>query len=208
MTKTLVVSYTPREEKSNTKKLVDYFLEQISGEEIEKLELSREHPDMFTPEILKVYYKRNYDGKKLSDMESKLIAKMDFMTKQVKESDIVVIAYPMYNFSMPAAVKAYFDSIMQKGETWESDKSGSRGMMKDRNALVISTSGGSYEGQWELIEFSTRLARQEFEFMGFSDIRVVFAQGLGKDPEKDREILEKAKEDISAVIEEWYAKKR
>ena len=41
---------------------------------------------------------------------------MDRMTEQLKSADIVAIAYPMNNFSMPAPVKAWFDSVMLKGK--------------------------------------------------------------------------------------------
>jgi FMN-dependent NADH-azoreductase len=58
--------------------------------------------------------------------EEKLLSKMDRMAAQLKSADIVVVVFPMYNFSMPAIVKARFDSVMQNGVTFgkENDSDG------------------------------------------------------------------------------------
>jgi FMN-dependent NADH-azoreductase len=43
---------------------------------------------------------------------------MDRMTTQLKSANIIVVAFPMYIFSMPTIVKAWFDSVMQRGVTF------------------------------------------------------------------------------------------
>ena len=113
--KTLLVHYTPRNERSNTKRLVDAFRSQIKNSEVEELNLSRDSPDFFLEENLSAYIQRDYLGQDLTQDQKKSIAKMDRMTGQLQSADVVVVAYPMYNFSMPASVKAWFDSVMLKG---------------------------------------------------------------------------------------------
>ncbi len=70
--------------------------------------------DMLIDNNLLAYINRNILGQKLSPNEEKLLSKMDRMAAELKSADIVVVAFPMYNFSMPAIVKALFDSVMQK----------------------------------------------------------------------------------------------
>src|SRR6478609_4515371 len=109
--KTLIVQYTPRNERSNTKKILDAFIGEIKNSDIEKLDLTKDVPDLFLEQNLEAYINRNYMGKTLSAEQKNSMAKMDRMTEQLKSSDIVVVAYPMNNFSMPAVVKAWFDSV-------------------------------------------------------------------------------------------------
>src|SRR5258708_7478481 len=107
--KTLVVFYTPRYEQSNTKALLDFFIADIKAkgnEELVMLDLLKDAPDFFTAGSVAAYGKRNYGGQTLSPEEAKTMKTMDRMLEQFIEADKIVLAYPMYNFSMPALVKA------------------------------------------------------------------------------------------------------
>ncbi len=202
--KTLIISYLPRGEQSNTKKLADHFLKEIKGKDIETLDLIKESPDLLFPKNLSAYMKRNYGKQPLTREEKKSVQKMDDMTKQFKEADIVVIAYPMYNFSQPATVKAYFDSILLKGETWDIGEKGYAGLMKGKKALILTSSGGIYEGTNASMDHSTTLSENLFRFMGFEDIRIVNAAGINMMPQKAGEIIEKCKQEISKTVKDWY----
>jgi len=201
----LFVLYLPRQLRSKTKLLSDHAqgLLEASGDTIETLDLTREMPDLFTPERLAAYLDRNYSGQMLDADQMVLMAKMDRMTEQFKEADIVVTAFPMHNFSMPAIVKAYFDSVMLKGETWNSNEAGYYGIMKGKKALVLVSAGGEYQGDWKSFEHTVSLTKNEFQFMGFSQIESVFAQGLSMDPDKVPEIIQQAKENIDQILQEW-----
>jgi len=102
--KTLIVKYIPRYEQSNTKKLLDAFKEEISNSDVEELDLIDDVPDMLLDNNLLAYINRNFLGINLLPNEKKLLSKMDRMAVQLKTADIVVVALPMYNFSMPAIV--------------------------------------------------------------------------------------------------------
>jgi len=201
--KTLVVTYLPRGERSKTKILVDEFLADAKGK-VEMLDLCADVPDMLLKENLAAYIFRNYLGQALGPKQAKSLERMDRMAAQFKSADVAVVAFPLYNFSMPAAVKAYFDSIMQKGETWGEGKDGRETNMKGKKALVIMSSGGSYgteAGSWE---HGLSLAKVEFEFMGFSDIRAVSAQGLNEHKDKADLLITGAKAEIKKIANEWY----
>lgn len=205
MVKTLVIQYTPRGERSNTKKLLDHFLEKVKGKsDVEIVDLTQDVPDNFLVENLSVYYRRNYGGEEVSKEDEKLMEKMDRMTNQLKDADVVVVAFPMFNFSLPAIVKAWFDSVMLKGETWDMGGSGFKGLMHGKKALVIGTSGGVYEGEWSSNEHAFSLAKAEFVFMGYDSVKTVVGQGLNMMPEKKDAILDKSMEEIDEVVEEFY----
>lgn len=205
MTKTLVVKYIPRGERSNTKKILTEFKSKIKNSTIEELDLVKDTPDMFLDDNLMAYIQRDYLKQSLPAEQQNLLSKMDKMTEQVKSSDIVILAYPMFNFSMPAVVKAWFDSIMLKGQTWNAQDGKYVGLMKGKKALTIVSSGGSYStGPMKAWEHAVSLSNSEFQFMGFSDVKGVLADGMGGAEDAKSSSLTKAFEEIHAIAHEWY----
>lgn len=219
--KTLLVKYIPRNDQSRSKILLDAFREEITNSEIEELDLCSDVPDLLTPDIVQAYYERNIFGRIPLNTPVKALAKMDRMTAQLKSADVVVVAFPMYNFSMPATVKAWFDSVMVMGETLLA-KSEFRGLMTGKKALTLVTAGGIFssgDGQDSLLsvgqfgptwEYAVSLAKLEFRRMGYSDIRGVLAEGmvvnLNRQEAMMRE-LEKAIVQVRATAKEWYEQK-
>lgn len=205
--KTLIVSYLPRGERSHTKKLVDTFVASVKGKggSVEELSLIENVPDMFVDKNLIAYVKRNFLGEELSEDDKQLLSKMDSMTAQFVSADVVVFGFPMYNFSMPAIVKAYFDSIMQKGQTFDISEKGFEGLMKGKKSLILLASGGVYEGEAAKLEHAVSLTRDELNFMGFEEIESVTLGGVNAFPkEKVVEITEEKIGDVKNIVEKWY----
>jgi len=209
--KTLIVKYLPNS-RSRTKKLLEAFLEGVMDSEIEELDLCCDVPDLFSVEILEAYYAR-IDGESTSNSSIQVLAKMDRMTAQLKSCDVVVVAFPMYNFSMPAIVKAWFDSVMLYGETFiSSPRGGYRGLMTDKKAIALVAASGTYssgtDGKGGLFgptwEHALSLAKTEFQFMGFSDIRGVLAESMARGGEVVVHNLKEAAEQIQLITQEWY----
>lgn len=201
MSKTLVVSYLPRGERSNTKKIVDAAVAALAGTTIETLDLIADTPELFLRDNLMAYIMRNYVGEQKPEYE-KALASFDRLVAQIKSADNVIVAYPMYNFSMPAVVKAWFDAVMQKGQTFDVDASGMHGLLTKKNALVITTSGGDYSGNpgWE---HATSLGVIEFQFMGFKSIDKVTAAALNAPTTNIDEVVGKAAADAVMIVKKW-----
>jgi len=203
--KTLLVKYTPRNERSSTKKLLDAYKEKIKNSEIEELDLSKDVPDMFLEENLLAYIQRNYLGNNITPEQNKLMSKMDRMTEQLKSADVVVVAFPMNNFSMPAPVKAWFDSVMLKGQTWDVKNGSYVGLMNGKKALTIVTSGGFYSKEpMAAREHALSLAKIEFQFMGYSDVQGTLAEGMNAGDDVQSSNLKKSIEQIQSIAQKWY----
>lgn len=200
--KTLIVSYIPRGERSHTKKLLDAFTEKVK--DFEHLDLTKDVPDFFLQGNLMSYINRNYLGKDLNDDEKKSLAKMDMMAAQIKNADIVVLAYPMYNFSLPAIVKAWFDSILLKGETWDLGDKGYSGLLKGKKALTLMASGGIYDGDSKSWDHATPLTELLFKFMGFEEIKNVKVAGINMTPDKVEDLEKKGQEKVRKIVNVWY----
>lgn len=202
MKKTLIVSYTPREG-SNTKKLLDHFVSQISGKtEIEFVDLAEKAPAMLLKDEVNAYVKRNFGGQELSAHEAKILDPIDKMCQQVLDADYIVLAYPIYNFTFPGPVKCWFDAVLQSGKSFKYTERGFEGLLNGKKALAITTSGGDYTSNsaWD---FSTPLVHGEFEFMGM-EAKVVTAGGMSMDEARSKDSLDKAMEKLNHISNEWF----
>jgi len=202
--KILVVSYLPSGQVSRTKKLLDAFLESVENKNsLEHLDLLEDVPDFFDKNNLEAYKQRNYKGQTLSPELQKSIEKIDRMVAQFVAADIVVMAFPMYNFSVPGLVKTYFDSIILKGETFDMGEKGFIGLMKDKKALILMSSGGVYKGENNPYDYATGLAKLTFEFMGFSPVELIMAQGMDMQTVDNKEVIVQAQEKVREIASEW-----
>jgi FMN-dependent NADH-azoreductase len=197
--KTLLVTFTPRTG-SHTARLVSHARGLMRGE-VETLDLAARPVAVLDTMAVDAYVKRNYGGQTLTREEAAALAVQDADVARVLAADVLIVAAPMHNFSMPGPLKAYFDGIVQKGRTWEADAQGRRGRMGGRKALALFSSGGRYDGEGAPDHF-TPLARTLFQFMGFSEVAVVSAQGTNQDAGA---AVAKAMGDLDALLPGWYA---
>jgi FMN-dependent NADH-azoreductase len=207
--KTLIVKYIPRNEESNTKKLLDAFREEIGICDVEELNLLDDVPDMLLDNNLLAHINRNILGQELLPDEEKLLFKMDRMAVQLRSADIVVVAFPMYNFSMPAIVKAWFDSVIQRGITFGESKDDHIVISNDgKKALTLISSGGVYSKESLSLrrEHALSLSNLEFQFLGYSDVRGVLAEGMAKEEEIKQTNLNKSINQVRVIAKEWYEK--
>jgi FMN-dependent NADH-azoreductase len=105
------------------------------------------------------------------------LAVSDKFIGELLAADEIVIGTPMYNFNLPARLKAWIDHVVRHGKTFHVDASGYHGLAGGRKVTVIIASGGSYlpgapaEG-YNLEEPYLKLV---FGFMGMTDLNFVLA---------------------------------
>ncbi len=204
--KTLIVNYLPRGERSHTRVLLETFRE-ASGVLADELDLTNDRPPVFLPDNLDAYITRNYLGQPLTSSQVRSMSGMDRLTAQLKKADVVVLATPMHNFSLPAPVKAWFDAVLLKGETWDIGESGYKGLLAGRKALVLMSSGGRYEGPMAGWDHGMSLAKQLFGFMGFTDIRPAWASGVNVPALGTPEaIVGAAQDEVRKAVRDWYGR--
>jgi FMN-dependent NADH-azoreductase len=93
-------------------------------------------------------------------------------------ADTLVLAVPMYNFSVPSALKAWFDHVLHPGQTFEYTSAGPRGLLKGKKAIVLISSAGDYSAAPASgMDFVEPYVRTIMGFMGITDVTVVKADG-------------------------------
>lgn len=201
----LVIQYLPRGERSRTKRLLAAFRSRLADADVVEVDLAACPPAAFDAVRLPAYVRRNYGGEDLSGAEREALAEADRLAQQVVDADAVVLAFPMFNFSVPAAVKAWMDAVMQKGRTWTAEGGAYRGLKSGCRALVLYTAGGAYDGPRASWDHAGPLARHAFEFMGFDDVRVVRADSQNAAPGIAEEALLNGMAAAREVARDWIA---
>ncbi len=110
------------------------------------------------------------------------LALSDTLVSELKAADTIVIGTPIYNFSVPAALKAWIDLVARARETFRYTENGPEGLLKDKKAYVIVASGGTKVGSE--IDFASNYLRHVLGFIGISDVTFVAADQLMMDPAK------------------------
>ena len=121
-------------------------------------------PDKHTPE--------NKQALKVSD---ELIA-------ELLASDEILISTPMYNFAVPAVLKAWIDHIVRVGLTFSVGPDGYKGLIHGKKATVIVASGSVYTkgAPAESYNAETPYLRLILGFLGITDVTVILAGGVSE----------------------------
>ena len=101
---------------------------------------------------------------------------------QLEAADTLVISAPIYNFSVPAALKAWIDQIAKAGRTFAYTGPGQvEGLLKNKKAYVVITAGGVTLGSaWD---YASPYLRHILGFVGITDVEFIDASGLATDAE-------------------------
>jgi FMN-dependent NADH-azoreductase len=120
---------------------------------------------------------------------------------ELKAADTVVIGAPMYNFSVPTTLRAWFDHVLRPGATFSYADGAPRGLLGGKRVIVVESRGGLYtDGPAKAFDFQEPYLRQLLGFMGITDVTFVHAEKIGYGPEARSASIEAAKGKISEVV--------
>ena len=146
--------------------------------ELVNVDLYDEKPPFYSYELYKrVWYPvfdESYEPSKVEEMA------INYASKQAEafnEADVLVLTMPMWNFSVPAIMKAWMDQILSPGMTFSiSKEDGIKPLHKVKSIVLLVASGGVYKEDDER-DALTRQVRSAFGFIGIEDLEVVWAEG-------------------------------
>ena len=118
----------------------------------------------------------------------------DTLVGELVAADVIVIGTPIYNFSVPAALKAWIDLIARAGLTFEYSADGPKGLLHGKRAIIAVASGGTKMGSD--IDFATGYLRHVLGFVGITQIEFVAADQLALSPD---ETLKAAQDSVRAL---------
>ena len=131
---------------------------------------------------------RTENHKKMFELSDKLV-------KELKDSDIIIISAPIYNFGPPATLKAWSDLTARVKSTFKYSPDGKQiGLLENKKVYLIITSGGTRVGSKD--DYLTPWLKHVLNFFGITNIQIISADQMSIDYEKS---VKKAEEQINKI---------
>ena len=178
-TNILYISSSTRGADSVTDQLAEELLAQLAGDQtaVVRRTLSRDIP-LLSPAVTS---ELTLPVTERTESAAADLATADALIAELADADVVVIGAPIYNFGVPASLKAWADLVARAGTTFTYGETGPGGLLEDRPTYIVSASGGTEIGGD--IDYGTSWLRHFLGFIGLHDVTVVAANQLAIDPD-------------------------
>mgnify|MGYP001544633695 CR=1 FL=1 len=114
-----------------------------------------------------------------SEHHRKTLSYSDELVAELQDADVLVIGAPIYNFSVPAVLKAWIDMVARARLTFRYTETGPKGLLTGKKAYVVVPSGGVPVGSE--MDFATPYLRHALAFIGITEVEFVGALGADRD---------------------------
>ncbi len=104
----------------------------------------------------------------------------DSLIEELEGADVVVLAAPMYNFTIPTTLKAWLDHVARAGRTFRYNEKGQPiGLLKNKKVYAVVSRGGYYGGDDPVGagEFQETYLRHMLRFIGLEDVTFIHIEG-------------------------------
>ncbi|MHB9025075.1 MAG: FMN-dependent NADH-azoreductase [Armatimonadota bacterium] len=120
------------------------------------------------------------DVGKMTPEERAAWEELDIRLNQFCSADKFLVTAPMWNFGVPAVLKAYIDQVVQAGRTFRFTAPGSAvGLMHGKPMAIVSTRGGIFsQPPMQEYEMCVRYLELVFSFIGINIVHEIIAEGL------------------------------
>jgi FMN-dependent NADH-azoreductase len=179
MSKVLILESSSRHQGATTRELAGYFkgqwAQRFPQDAITEVDLFDDQVRFIDGDTIAANHS---DGKDLSDKQKAGVAYSDRYIQYLMDNDVWVIGAPMYNFSVPAVLKAFIDQIVVPGKTFDYSTGVPKGLISGKRVIVLTASGGNYDNPpMSAMDFVEPYLRAVLGFLGVSDVTFVKVQG-------------------------------
>ena len=129
--------------------------------------------------------------------ENASLQRSNELTDEVLAADVLVLAAPMYNFTIPSTLKAWLDHVLRAGVTFKYTETGPQGLLTGKQAYVLTARGGLYAGS--TTDHQEPYLRQVMAFIGIHDVTFIHAEGLNLGGDFQEKGLNQAKAKLAAI---------
>ncbi|MFQ6548309.1 FMN-dependent NADH-azoreductase [Aestuariibius sp. 2305UL40-4] len=108
----------------------------------------------------------------------------DTLIAELQQADTLLLTTPIYNFTVPAALKAWIDQIVRIGHTFAYEDGSFRGLVQTRRAIVACAYGAEgylNDGPLAGADFLAPYLKFLLGFLGIEDIQIVGIEGTTGD---------------------------
>lgn len=179
MTTLLRIDASARRTGSVSRELTDAIVSKLAAETVITRDLAADPLPQLDEGF--VTLTKGADAGTLTGAQQDMLALSDQLIGELRRADTVVIGVPVYNFGVPAALKAWIDLVARAGETFRYTAAGPEGLLTGKRVILAVASGGTEAGS--PIDFATPYMRHVLGFMGLTEVDLVTADRLALDAE-------------------------
>ncbi len=114
-----------------------------------------------------------------SPEHQQILSYSDVLFNELQEADFLVVGAPIYNFGVPAALKAWIDMVVRAKEAFTYTDNGPTGLLKGKRAYVVVTSGGTKAGSD--VDYAWPYLKHILSFVGITDVVLIDSDLAGID---------------------------
>ena len=167
----LQINSSGRHQGSVTRKISNLLVQQISD--------NREHATVVTrdlanglPFVDEKWIEANFTAPEdRTDRHRETLSFSDSLVKEMQMANHIVIASPIYNFSIPAVLKAWVDLVARAKLTFKYTEKGPVGLLEGKKAYLVMASGGVPIGSE--LDFASPYLKQALAFIGIDDVTII-----------------------------------
>jgi FMN-dependent NADH-azoreductase len=194
----LIVNSSARQQDSVTRRFANELLENLKTQHGE-LNIMARDVAAGIPFVDELWVEANFSPAEERTSEHKArLAYSDSLVDELEQADIIILAAPVYNYSVPASLKAWIDQISRVGRTFNFTSEGSFGRLKNKKAYVIMVTGGMKLGSD--VDFASGYLCHMLNFIGIDDVSFIAAEGLMMDEESGVQHIRSQIENITRQV--------
>lgn len=170
----------PYSSASATNRMVAHLLSKLPVGSAQTVNLAETDIQPLDKAVLEMFVATVFQGQQPNAEQTALLAQLMSVVNQVKSARRLVIAYPMYNFGIPACLKDWLDNLVVPGETFRYRADGTpRGLMSAHKVLLLQASGSVYtDGPMAQMDFASSYLKTLLGgFLGFASVDTIYAEG-------------------------------
>ncbi|WP_297732434.1 FMN-dependent NADH-azoreductase [uncultured Maricaulis sp.] len=175
----LRIDASMRHEGSVTRQLADNLMDRLTSKNPDASITRRDLADNPPAFIDETWIGANFTAADArSDDQKAALARSDALIAELQAADTLVIATPVYNFGIPAALKAWIDMVARAKVTFKYTENGPVGLLEGKRAIILLASGGT--GVGSAIDFASPYLKHVLGFIGITDVELIAADQLGQ----------------------------
>lgn len=101
------------------------------------------------------------------------LAISDTLVAELLAADVILLGVPVYNFGIPASLKAWIDQVARARVTFRYTENGPEGLLKGKKAYIVFTSGGVAVGSE--VDYASSYLRHVLGFLGIEAVEIIAA---------------------------------
>lgn len=140
---------------------------------------------------------------KMTDVLRQATAQSDNLIAELMNADALLISTPMYNFTVPAVLKAWIDQVVRMHKTFDFDEAGNVvGLVKNKSAYVAIALGAQFtDTPLMAMDFLRPYLKALLGFIGFEQVEIFTIESTAQ----DKDLMELSREKMISKIEDLFS---